>query len=273
MDLSIIIVNYKSKDKLRNCLSFLKEANLSGINFEVILVENNSGEDLTEFLSFGENVKLVISNENLGMGRGNNLGIENSSGEYILILNPDTVIKDKAILTLINYLRANSQVGLIGPKLLYPDKSLQLSCSRFPTFFIPVLRRTFLGDYFKKIRDSFTMSDFDHNSVLPVDWLMGSCLMFKRCYTLENGKIFCPKFDDRYFMYFEDIDLARSIKEEGLEVIYNPEAIVIHDHARQSAKHAWYLAIFKDKLTWVHITSWLKYFIKWGFKNKNKYKN
>ena len=154
----------------------------------------------------------------------------------------------------------------MGPKLLYPDGTLQLSCSRFPNFFIPILRRTFLGEYFKKIRDSFMMKDFDHNSIREVDWLMGSCLMFKKNQVDNEGKSFSPSFDERYFMYFEDTDLGRTFKSRGLKVVYNPEAVVIHDHARESAKHSWYIAIFTDKITWIHIESWLKYFIKWGFK-------
>ena len=113
------------------------------------------------------------------------------------------------------------------------------------------------------------MSDFDHNEIKAVDWLMGSCLMFKKEIELEGGNIFRPMFDERYFMYFEDTDLGRQFKERDLQVIYNPKAIVTHDHARESAKHPWYIALFKDSLSWVHIGSWLKYFAKWSLKYKN----
>ena len=128
---------------------------------------------------------------------------------------------------------------------------------------MPVLRRTFLGNFFKASRDRFTMNDFDHNSIQAVDWLMGSCLMFKREINLKTGEIFKPRFDERYFMYFEDTDLGRQMAARDLKVIYNPEAVVIHDHQRESAKHAWYIAIFHDRLTWIHIFSWFKYFLKW----------
>jgi GT2 family glycosyltransferase len=67
-------------------------------------------------------------------------------------------------------------------------------------------------------------------------------------------------------MYFEDIDLCREIKRNGKKVIYEPSAVIIHDHARESAKNPWYIALFKDRITWIHISSWLKYFMKWGFK-------
>jgi GT2 family glycosyltransferase len=207
------------------------------------------------------------------MGAGNNLGIKESRGNFILVLNPDTVVNKNAIEILFNYLKEHEDVGLIGPKLLYPDGSLQLSCSHFPGFFIPILRRTFLGDYFKNERDGFMMKNFDHNSISEVDWLMGSCLMFRKKIKLSSGQIFSPKFDERYFMYFEDIDLARQMNSKGQKVVYNPEAIIIHDHQRQSAKHPWYLAIFLDVLAWHHIGSWFKYFIKWELKFKKYGKN
>jgi len=269
MDLSIIIVNYRSREQLLNCLASLRAADLAGLSREIIVVDNASGDDLGEAGRLYPEVALIMSPVNLGMGGGNNLGISRASGEFILILNPDTIIRGRAIPTLLDDLRAHPAVGMIGSKLLYPDGALQMSCSRFPSFFMPVLRRTFLGNCFATARDRFTMNDFDHASRRPVDWLMGSCLMFKRETTLADGSVFAPRFDERYFMYFEDIDLARQFWTRGREVVYNPEAVVLHDHRRESARHPWYLALFLDALTWRHIASWLKYFIKWGFKTEN----
>jgi len=266
MDLSIIIVNYKSKAKLINCLNSIRFSDLENIKHEIIIVDNNSGDDLSDFSSHFPKVKVFINKVNLGMGGGNNTGIDNTQGEYILILNPDTIIKDQAISILFNYLKYNQIVGVVGPKLLYPDGQLQYSCSRFPKFYIPVLRRTFLGDFFPKTRDNFQMVNVNHNIVSEVDWLMGSCLMFRRKNILADEKIFEPRFDSRYFMYCEDIDFCREILTRGLKVIYNPEAVIVHDHARESARNAWYVAIFSDKLARQHIYSWFKYFIKWLFK-------
>ncbi len=268
MDLSIIIVNYHSKRKLETCLSSILRAE-PNFNYEIILVENNSGDNLDDLLSLSERIKLISSPKNLGMGGGNNLGIKAASSEYVLILNPDTIIKNNALDILFNYLKANPEVGIVGPKLLNPDGSLQYSCSRFPKVYMPILRRTFLGDYFAVNRDQFQMREFDHNAIKEVDWLMGSALMFKKKLTLKDGKIWEPRFDKRYFMYFEDTDLCRTTWRSGFKVIYNPEAIFIHDHARESAKYPWYLAIFLDRLAWRHIGSWVKYFLKWGIKFKD----
>jgi len=266
MDLSIIIVNYKSKAKLINCLESIFQAEMAGLAYEIIVVDNASGDDLAGIQTRWPDIKIISSPKNLGMGGGNNLGIDAAGAPFVLVLNPDTVIQGQALPILLNYLKNNPEVGMVGPKLLYPDGSLQYSCARFPRFFMPFLRRTFLGQYFKAARDSFTMNDFDHNSIIAVDWLMGSCIMFRQEIRLTGSRIFRPRFDERYFMYFEDIDLARQFRSKGLKVIYNPEAVVIHDHQRQSAKHPWYLALFLDRLAWRHTSSWLKYFIKWGIK-------
>ena len=223
MDLSIIIVNYKSQAKLKTCLESIKQADWSGITGEVLVVENSSGEDLGPLIT-EESWRLIESEKNLGMGGGNNLGLQQAQGEYVFILNPDTFLNPGAIKVLLNYLRANPQVGLVGPRLLNPDQSLQYSCARFPKFFIPLLRRTPLGKYFPRLQKSFLMQDFDHQSARPVDWLMGSALMFKKEIKLETGEIWSPQFDERFFMYFEDIDLSRQFWQQGLKVVYQPAA-------------------------------------------------
>lgn len=266
MELSIVIVNYRSQDKLINCLDSVARET-AGQDREIIVVDNASGDDLSRLPAKYSGLTVVNSSRNLGMGGGNNLGIKQARGEFMLVLNPDTVVQTGAIRIMLSYLKDNPTAGLVGPKLIYPDGSLQSSCSRFPSFFMPVLRRTFLGDYFRKARNRFTMDDFDHDSIRPVDWLMGSCLMFRRQLALKDGRSFAPLFDERYFMYFEDTDLCRQIWENGFRVIYDPEAVVVHDHQRQSAEYPWYFAVFLSSLTRWHIVSWLKYFAKWGFKN------
>lgn len=255
MDISIIVVNYKSKDKLINCLESISNSDLAGLNYEIIIVENASGDnllDLNKIIDF----KLVISNINLGMGGGNNLGIKESKGEFILILNPDTILDPKAIKILFNYIKNNTDVYIVGPKLLNPDLSLQYSCAHFPRFWTPIFRRTFLGIFFKKHLDWFLLKDYSHDIIKEVDWMLGSCLLIKR-----EG---FSGFDERFFMYFEDIDICHQAWNRGGKVVYNPEAKVIHHHARGSAQGPWYLSIFKDRLFREHLRSWWKYFRKWG---------
>lgn len=269
MDLSIIIVNYKSKKKLESCLDSILKADNRGLEYEIILVENNSGDDLNDLVKLSSNISLLTLKKNLGMGGGNNCGLEKAQGQYIFILNPDTIIKNGAIITLLNYLKSHPEVGVVGPKLLNPDNSLQYSCFRFPELYMPILRRTFLGKYFSADKDAFQMTEYDHGSIKEVDWMLGSSLMFKKELILSDGQAWRPRFDERYFMYFEDTDICRTFRSKGFKAVYNPQAVLIHDHARQSAKYSWYLAIFLDPLARRHISSWLKYFRKWGLNKES----
>jgi hypothetical protein len=255
MDISIIIVNYKSKDKLITCLDSISKSDLAGLNYEVVVVENNSGDDLSD-LSY-PNTKVIISPDNLGMGGGNNLGIKNSTGEFILISNPDIIFEADTIKKLYEYFKNDKAIGLIGPKLVNPDGSLQDSCVRFPKFYIPLLRRTAIGSFFPTTLDHYLMKHTDHNKIQKVDWLLGACFMVRR------SEIKDELFDERYFMYFEDVDLCRQINNRGQSVVYYPEVKVTHNHARQSAGLPWYKALFKDKIAREHVKSAFRYFNKW----------
>ncbi|MCX6795298.1 MAG: glycosyltransferase family 2 protein [Candidatus Falkowbacteria bacterium] len=256
MDLSIIIVNYLSKDKLANCLRSISEADTSGISFEAIIVENNSGEDLKELIQKYNFAKLIVSEKNLGMGGGNNLGVKNSSGELILISNPDIVFKKDSLKVLLTAFRGQQNISLAGPRLLSPDGSLQYSCALFPRWYMPILRRTVLGRLFPRTLADFSMKDFDHQKNIAVDWLFGACFLVRR--SDFSGQ---DLFDERFFMYFEDTDLCRRIWRKGKEVWYIAEAEVFHDHKRDSANKN----IFTNRLMRIHLKSWWQYFLKWGF--------
>lgn len=263
MDLSIIIVNYNSALKTLSLLESIFNADMTDINYEIIVVDNNSQENIASTLKQKYPEIIFISSlKNKGMGGGNNMGINRSKGEFCLILNPDTLVEKDTIKIMLKYIRQNAELAVVGPKLLNPDRSLQYSCARFPKFYTPIIRRTFLLKFFKKHIDWFLMKDFNHNEIKEVDWLMGSCLMIRKSSNLS--------FDERYFMYFEDIDLCRSAWYNNYKVVYNPKAQLIHDHQRESAQGAWYLALFSNKVAREHIKSWLRYFYKW---NKIKIKN
>ena len=258
MDLSIIIVNYKTPSKTIKCLQSLKEADWADLLYEIIVVDNGSGDDSAEIIAKNfPDIKLIRSEKNLGMGGGNNLGIKNSSGEFILILNADTMVEKDSVLELYKYLKENKEVGIVGPKIFNPDGSLQDTCMRFPKIYTPLLRRTFLGKIFSRQLDNFLMKDFDHLASREVDWLMGSCFLLRREILAKDGYV----FDEKFFMYFEDTELCRRVKNKHqLKVVYFPEAIITHDHGRGSAKRPWYLAPFIDRLAREHIKSWWKYF-------------
>ena len=241
-----------------NCLNSIEQANLAGLSYEVIVVENNSGDDMSLLNTLYQNLKIIISPVNLGMGGGNNLGIKNSTGEFILISNPDIIFEKNTIKELWNYFKEHQSIGLIGPKLINHDGSLQYSCARFPQFYIPLLRRTAIGNLFPSRLDNYLMKKDNHEEIQKVDWLMGACFMVRRS-DVFAGKL----FDERYFMYFEDVDLCRQVKDHGQSVVYYPTVKAIHDHKRQSASLPWYKSLFQDRIAREHLKSAFKYFLKW----------
>lgn len=262
MDLSIIIVNYKTQDKALKCVESVKASETAGLSCEIILIDNASGDDCQKITDKYSDVVFLRSEKNLGMGGGNNLGLKKARGECVMILNPDTLVKPDAIKKLYDLITRDDSAGIAAPKLLNANGSLQYSCFREIGFCIPILRRTFLGKYFKKNLDYFLMADFSHNGTKEVGWVMGSCFIIKRRLMDELGG-----FDERFFMYFEDTDLCRRVRQAGLKVVYYPEAIVIHDHARASADKPWYFFML-NKMSKVHIVSWVKYFWKWRTASK-----
>ncbi len=259
MDISIIIVNYKSKGLTLNCIRSIRQADWPGLDYEIIVVDNYSGDLSNEDLKPLGQIRYIMNGQNLGLGAANNLGIRQAQGKYIVIMNPDTLVEPGAFFKLHDFMEKNQSVGVVGPKQLNYDGSLQASCFRWPRFLTPVFRRTPLGGtaWGKKDLDRFLYKDYNKNDVKEVDWLLGSFL-FCRAQALRQAGV----FDEKFFLYFEDTDLCRRFWQMGWQVVYNPEAVITHNHKRQSAKTPWY-KFFQNKAAWHHLASWLRYLWKW----------
>jgi len=260
MTLSIIYINYNTRGLLKQSLKHLFMIK-PDVDFEIIVVDNNSYDKSVEMLKKDfPNVNIIQAKKNLGYAGGANLGIKSSNGSYIAIFNPDIFITKNSLESAINYLDNNLSTGIIGPKLVNPDNSLQYSCYRFPKIFIPILRRTFLGNmsFGKKELDFYLMKDFDHKDTKDVDWLLGGALVVRRSALEKVGYM-----DERYFLYFEDTDLCRTLNNVGYRVVYLPSSKMIHLHQRESAGNSVIRSIFK-KTTREHIKSGIKYFLKYG---------
>ncbi len=262
MDVSIILVNYRSREKTRRCLCSLRKADFSGVSHETIVVDNSETADFdTSFEREFPEAVFLSSGKNLGMGGGNNRGAERATGKFFLILNPDTLVRPDAVRLLFLGMKEREDIGIMGPKLLNPDGTLQYSCLRFPKVWTPIVRRTSLGRLVPAYLGRYLMTDFDHETIRDVDWMIGSCLMIRADFYRRVGG-----FDERFFMYFEDTDLCRRAWRSGLRVVYLPEAVVIHDHARGSARSRWFVAPFTSRLAREHIRSWVRYMWKWKFR-------
>jgi len=261
MDLSIIILNYYNKNLVNELLNNIKKLNLK-YDYEVLVVDNASYDGVEEVIKKYSEVKFIQSKKNKGFAYGNNLGIKESNGKYILICNPDLAILSDGIDILYNYMEKHKEVALAGPRLINADKSIQYSCTRFPDWHLPFYRRTSLGHSKKgkKWLDHYLMKDLNHYKNYYVPALFGACMIIRKSSLNKVGLL-----DERYFMYMEDLDWARRFWENNYKVSYVGKAEIIHLHRRQSAKQNIIKSLFTRSAKH-HILSFVKYLIK--FRNK-----
>jgi GT2 family glycosyltransferase len=261
MDISIIIVNYKNKGLTLNCIQSITEAKFGDLKYEIIVVDNDSDDNIGEILSWQyPQVIFIQSGMNAGMGAGNNIGLRRARGQYLLVMNPDTLAFKETFLTLHAYMEQNPTVGLLGPKQFNPDQSVQDSCYRWHHVVTPIYRRTSLGNFSfaQKELDRFLMKDYDKKETREVDWLLGSCFFIRAKALADVGL-----FDERFFLYFEDTDLCRRFWQKKWRVVYYPRATIIHNHNRESARQPWY-KVFLNPAGRHHLRSWRRYLLKWG---------
>ncbi len=270
MKLSIIVNHYRTPEVLKICLKSIKE-NLFNADFdwEIIATDSATIEKTEEMMeeSFPD-IVFIPFEENVGFGKLVNSAIKKAKGEYLFIINADILAEEKkTIEKMLEYIEKNSDVGMVGPKLLNVNNTVQQSCFRFYTPLTVICRRTALGKTFfgKKILNYFLMKDvFDKGEItepIPVDWLMGSAMMVRKS-DLEKVGV----FDESFFMYFEDVDWARRFWENGLKVVYFPKSVMYHYHFQSSKKKSLFDSLL-SKYARIHIKSALKYFIKYKFKN------
>lgn len=226
MDLSIIIVNYNVKDFLHHLLQSINAATRD-IQAEVIIVDNASTDGSVEMLrrEFSE-VTLIASAKNLGFSRANNLGIEKSSGRYILLLNPDTLVGEDTFVTMIDFLDAHKDVGLAGCKLLNPDGTLQLGCRRgFPGPWVSFCKVTGLSSVFPESRlfARYNLTYLDENKSYEVDAISGAFMMIRKEVVENIGGL-----DEQFFMYGEDLDWCYRVQKAGHKVYYVHTTKIIH---------------------------------------------
>jgi len=259
MKLSLIIVHYRTRGLLKQCLKSLMSAEIK-VPHEIIVVDNNSKDGTVEMIKNRfPSVRLIANPENIGFGRANNMAIATAQGEYVVILNPDTCSFPGQFEKILEYAETHSDIGVLGARLLDPDRLTQCSCYSEHKWYTPITRRTFIGKtaFGKRENARFLMDDFDRKEIRDVDWVQGSFMMMPMRVIAEVGG-----FDDRYFMYFEDADLCKRIRELGRRVVYFPHASFVHYHRRDSDGGS-VLSTLRRKTARYHIASWIKYVLKW----------
>lgn len=256
-DVSILIVHTFEQRLIRQTLRGIRRA-APQLHVEILIIDNNPAAGIFSMLQAEFPEVRYFAKQNQGFGSAMNVGMEAAKGKYILVFNPDIIISAGALEKLHAYMEAHPEVGMVGPKLLNADGTLQYSCNRYHEPLVPVLRRTPLGrlPFGKRKVDHFLMKDISHAEIIEVDWLMGSSL-FTRAEALRK----VGYFDERFFMYFEDTDLCWRFWEAGYKVVYNPESVMVHYHRRASADGSLFKQL-RSPLTWHHIRSAYKFFRK-----------
>ena len=238
-DINVVIVNYKSKNEILRCLTSLFN-DVADLDFKlhVTIVDNesNDGVEIAILNSWPDaKMKLIKHKQNLGFGRAQNSGMKYILARYHLALNPDTVfmVGQQVIKKLYDFMEQHPEVGIVGPKIIYPDGARQNSCYHFPRFWQPIYSRTKLGaiGWGRKTADYYFMRDFEHNETIPVDWIMGAA-MFVRQKAIDD----VGYFDERFWMYAEDSDWCRRMWEAGWQVYFKHNAVLQQFHGLGSAK-------------------------------------
>lgn len=227
IDLSILIVNWNTRDYLKGSLQSIKES-VKQITYEAIVVDNSSQDRSAEMVKseFPE-IKLIINEANLGFAKANNQAYILSKGRYLLLLNPDTIVLSSSIELMVNFLDSHFDAGAVTCKFLFPDKSFQLYYNRFPTIMAAIFKWTLLARIFpnsKLIRwYTYSLHNDKFDEVRTVDQPAAACLMIRREVIEKIGFM-----DEEFPILFNDVDLCRRIWGAGYKIYIQPQAQIIH---------------------------------------------
>lgn len=243
MKLSVIIVNFNTNKYLARCIKYLPD------DVEIIIVDNNS-ENKPKL----SKAKIILKDKNLGFAKAVNIGLKNSSGEFILLLNPDTKITSNDINKLINFYKGHDDCGIVAPKLIGKNNIVQKSVRKFPTV-IGAFK-----EYILKQKGEYDFYLPAGKQVCQVDVVVGACMLIKKDLLEKIGGL-----SEKYFLYYEDIDLCKRVKQKGFNVYFFPESIIYHEVGVSSSPKSYNLLVRSSKI--YHGTlghQIIKYIIKFG---------
>jgi GT2 family glycosyltransferase len=248
LDLSIIIVNWNTRDLLQRCIADVY-ANTGSLDYEVIVVDNASQDDSVALLRREFPKVQVIENEtNTGFSVANNQGIRISTGRYCLLLNTDAFVHPGALETMVKFMDENPQAGAGGCRLYNEDGSLQRSCTSFPTLATELWQALWLDRTFPRSRifGRYWMTYWDFDEDCEVDSVIGACMILRRDALDEVGLL-----DEGYFMYSEEVDLCFRMKQAGWKVMFTPKATATHiwgGTSKRISNKTTFLRLFQSRI-------------------------
>jgi len=227
-DLSIIIVNWNTRELLIQCLKSLRQT-LQRLKVEVFVVDNGSADGSKEAVRAEFAEVIVIDNLlNLGFARANNQAMRLSKGQYILLLNPDTQVKEGAVETLKAFMDHHPEAGVVGAQLLNSDGSKQNSIANYPSLATELLNKSLLRRFFP---DRFPGKERAYFEPIEVDSVIGACMMVKRKAIEQVGL-----FDEDYFLFLEETDWCYRFKRAGWKIYHHPQAEIYHFQGKSAEK-------------------------------------
>lgn len=252
--INISIVLYKNNpQQIQNLLGDIFASH--SIQFgTVFLVDNSPDDQLRQLAELSLQIKYIPAHSNPGYGVAHNLAISQSiniGADFHLVVNPDIRFGVDELAKLIDFMQTNKHVGLLMPRVIYPNGKVQHLCKLLPHPFNIFARRFMPKNYVNKMNHSYTLQWTNYNTVMPVPYLSGSFMLFR-----VSDLRLLGGFDERFFMYFEDTDITRRFYREG-KAWFCPLATVIHEHNQESYRSL--------KMFWVHIQNMARYFNKYGW--------
>jgi len=220
MDLSVIIVNWNTKDLLCQCLDSLTQR-VEGIEMEILVVDNGSTDgSVTAVRGNFPGVRLIENPGNMGFAKANNHALSISKGRYLLLLNPDTQVKDEAIERMLSFMNAHAKAGLVGAQLLNADGTKQNSIANFPSLATELLNKNLLRWLFP---EKFPGKERDYPGPIEVDSVIGACMLVRREVLEQVGLL-----DEVYFLFLEETDWCYRMKKAGWKIYHIPQAEILH---------------------------------------------
>jgi GT2 family glycosyltransferase len=245
LDLSIIVVNWNTRAYLEACLASIVST-AGAIDHEVIVVDNASADGSADMVRerFGTRpeIRLIASPSNTGFARGNNLGYAAASGEYVMVLNPDTVLQPGTVARLLAHARAHPEAGIVGGRFVWPDGRLQHHYNRLARPVDLIVEHTLTGRLLDRallggrLHRRHRTEDLDFETVVRNIHVSATCVLLRRSVIEAVGGL----FDERFPIFYNDVDLSRRVLDRGYETHVLPDAVIVHHLGRGVLQLPWW---------------------------------
>lgn len=259
MRVSALVLNYRSPRATVACVRALLAQDLPDGEMEIVVIDNHSGDESVQWIRNAlrehTRVRVVETRKNLGFGGGYAVGAAHAKGDLLLINNPEKTLPKDGVRRLAKTLESDRGIGIVAPKLAHKDGSVRSSARAFPRPLDVIANRTLLRRLLPQRIRHYLQSEAP-DIVRDTDWVVGGCFLMPRALFLALGG-----FDDRFFLFFEDIDLCRRVWNAGKRVVYDP-SVTATDRKRRLSEGG-IGELLTSRIGHIHIQSAVRYFLKW----------